>query len=61
MSDPEQKVWPGESGEAYPDVFTKIPPQPTEKKPGQLSEDQIIQFFDKVKVDMNSGCKRKVK
>ena len=32
----------------YPDVFTKMPVQPTEKKPGQLPEEQLKQFFEQV-------------
>ncbi|XP_041352957.1 1-deoxypentalenic acid 11-beta-hydroxylase-like [Gigantopelta aegis] len=39
--------YPGESEEAYPDVFTVMPPQPKEKKPGQLPEESIKQYFDK--------------
>eukprot|EP00058_Branchiostoma_floridae_P020986 XP_002606476.1 hypothetical protein BRAFLDRAFT_93267 [Branchiostoma floridae] len=29
-----------------PEVYTKPPPQPTEKKPGQLSQEQVRQYFD---------------
>ena len=40
--------FPGEVDETYPEVFTKMPPQPKEKKPGQLSEELIKEYFDKV-------------
>ena len=33
---------------AYPDPFNKVPPPVLEKKPGQLSEEQIRQFFEEV-------------
>ena len=38
---------------ATPEVYTVIPPQPSEKKPGQLEQWQLEQFFDKgfVQVD----------
>ena len=32
---------------AAPEVYTVIPPQPSEKKPGQLEQWQLEQFFDK--------------
>lgn len=32
---------------AAPDVYTVIPPQPLEKKPGQLEQWQLEQYFDK--------------
>ncbi|XP_060589466.1 uncharacterized protein LOC132744708 [Ruditapes philippinarum] len=32
--------------DCYPEPYTKIPPQPTEKKPGQLPLEQIKQFFE---------------
>ena len=32
---------------AAPEVYTVIPPQPLEKKPGQLEQWQVEQFFDK--------------
>ncbi|WAR18383.1 hypothetical protein MAR_000221 [Mya arenaria] len=42
------KVTPGGTDEAHPEVFDSraMPPQPTEKKPGQLSEEMIKKFFD---------------
>ena len=38
---------------AAPEVYTVIPPQPSEKKPGQLEQWQLEEFFDKgfVQVD----------
>ena len=44
----EQKKTSGQSTEDYPDVYTKIPPSVQEKKPGQLSQEQINQFFNEV-------------
>ncbi len=46
------KVWPGESSEAHPDVFTKIPAQinPDVRLPGQFTNEQLNQFFDKVDI-----------
>ena len=44
----ETKRWPGECDEAHPEAFTIAPPRVGPKKPGQLTEDQIIEFFDKV-------------
>jgi hypothetical protein len=46
----EVKKYPGEVGKAFPDVFSlkAMPPQPKEKKPGQLPEEQIRQFFEEV-------------
>ena len=32
---------------AAPEVYTVIPPQPLEKKPGQLQQWQLEEFFDK--------------
>lgn len=31
---------------SYSNVFTTIPKQPTEKKPGQLTQEQVKQFFE---------------
>ncbi|XP_064601734.1 uncharacterized protein LOC135467805 [Liolophura sinensis] len=41
-----QKKWPAETDEAHPEIFTVMPPQPKEKKPGQLPEKDIRQFFE---------------
>ncbi|XP_071079579.1 phytanoyl-CoA dioxygenase domain-containing protein 1-like [Haliotis cracherodii] len=41
------KRYPGDCDEAYPEVFTVPPPQPTEAKPGQLTKAQVDHFFDK--------------
>jgi hypothetical protein len=44
---------PGLLDKAFPDVFNvkAMPPQPQEKKPGQLPEEQIRKFFEEVR-----GC-----
>ena len=39
---------------AAPEVYTVIPPQPLEKKPGQLEQWQLEQFFDKGFVQVNN-------
>lgn len=43
------KQWPGQSDEAYPELFT-VPPKPFSEplKPGQLNEEQFQQFWDEV-------------
>ena len=46
--DGEEKRWPGLVDEAYPEVFTTIPKQPDQLKPGQLPGDKVKQFFEKV-------------
>ena len=33
----------------FPEVYNNMPPQPTEKKPGQLPESEIKKFFDEVR------------
>ena len=43
-----EKKWPGFTGIAYPEVFNTIPPQPQQRKPGHLSEQQVKKFFDEV-------------
>ena len=40
--------------ETAPEVYTVIPPQPLEKKPGQLEQWQLDQFFDKGFVQVNN-------
>jgi hypothetical protein len=42
-----ERRWPGMSDKAYPEVFNTIPPQPAVRKPGQLSNEEMKQFFDK--------------
>ena len=44
----EVNKWPIETSEAHPEVFTTIPPQPKNLKPGQLTEAQIKQYFQEV-------------
>lgn len=41
---------PGYTGETYPDLFNinAMPEQPKEKKPGQLPDEMIRQFFNEV-------------
>ncbi|XP_064601732.1 phytanoyl-CoA dioxygenase domain-containing protein 1-like [Liolophura sinensis] len=41
-----QKRWPAETDEAHPEIFTVMPAQPKKKKPGQLPEKDIRQFFE---------------
>jgi len=48
MASEVAKKWPGFTGKAYPEVFTKAPPQPQQLKPGQLSEQQVKAFFEEV-------------
>lgn len=48
MSDEVKKRWPGESDDAYPEVFTKPPKFPSKMKPGQLNRQQFQQFFEEV-------------
>lgn len=38
--------YPGFLGVGYPEVFTTMPPQPKEKKTGQLPEEKVKEFFD---------------
>ena len=47
-SDGAQKRWPGECDDAVPGPFVTIPPQPKEKKPGQLTHEQLKEYFDLV-------------
>jgi len=48
MQSAESKKYPGFTGEAYPEIFTAIPPHSPQLKPGQLSEQQVKKFFDEV-------------
>nr|CAB3264842.1 phytanoyl-CoA dioxygenase-like [Phallusia mammillata] len=43
----EEYAYLKEKQDPMPEVYTKKPPQPTEKKIGQLTESQVNQFFDK--------------
>ena len=39
---------PNETAPCYPEAFTVPPqPQPKDKKPGQLTQEQLDEFFDK--------------
>ncbi|KAJ8302008.1 hypothetical protein KUTeg_020995 [Tegillarca granosa] len=42
------KILPGFTDEEHPEVFNTPPPQPKQKKPGQLTPEQLHQFFDKI-------------
>ncbi|XP_076463677.1 phytanoyl-CoA dioxygenase domain-containing protein 1-like [Babylonia areolata] len=55
-----QAVLPGEITETYPDVFNikGMPEQPLEKKPGQLPDRMIKQFFEKGYVIVESFFKK---
>ena len=44
----EVRRWPGECDDEIPGPFVTIPPQPSRKKPGQLTDEQIHQYFDVV-------------
>ena len=46
--DGEEQRWPGLVDDAYPEVFTTVPKQTKKLKPGQLPEDKLKQFFEKV-------------
>ncbi|KAK7103955.1 phytanoyl-CoA dioxygenase domain-containing protein 1 homolog [Littorina saxatilis] len=54
------KKWPGDSVETHPEVFDikAKPPQPSEKKPGQLPEEMIRQFFEEGYVVVPSFFKK---
>ena len=47
---PETTIYTGEVEETYPGIFNleAMPTQPEEKKPGQLPENMIKQFFEEV-------------
>ncbi|ESO90037.1 hypothetical protein LOTGIDRAFT_233877 [Lottia gigantea] len=47
MATEDKKSLPGHTDEAYPEIFNKMIPQPTEKKHGQLPENIVKQFFEK--------------
>ena len=53
--------YPGYLGVGYPDVFTTIPSQPTEKKPGQLLQEKVREYFEKVSTSYNLKKKKKKK
>ncbi len=50
QKDSGEKKWPGLIDETFPEVFTTIPKQLMSKKqkPGQLSDTQIKDYFEKV-------------
>ena len=47
--DGQRKEWPGVIKEVYPKPFITRPEQPKEKKPGQLTETQLKQYFEEVR------------
>ena len=49
MSGDDEKQFPGESDEAWPEVFTKAPSMPTTLKPGQVSKEQLERFYSEVR------------
>ena len=51
----EVKRYPGQSDEAFPDVFTRPPAPPVTCKPGQLNEQQFRQYFEEVKIIQLQG------
>ncbi|XP_060065780.1 uncharacterized protein LOC132546102 [Ylistrum balloti] len=53
MTEETKTRFPGEVDEVHPAPFLTIPPQPTEKKPGQLTEAQVKQFFEEGYVVVN--------
>lgn len=48
VSGEKPQRFPGEVDDVHPLPFITTPPQPKEKKPGQLSEKQLKQYFDEV-------------
>ena len=48
-------AYPGEVEETYPDIFNiqAMPTQPLEKKPGQLPDHMIKQFFEEVALSLS--------
>ncbi|KAL8590937.1 hypothetical protein ACOMHN_036764 [Nucella lapillus] len=59
MAQEPTKQWPGEREDTYPEVFNlkAMPPPQAEKKPGQLPESMIRQFFEKGYVVVDSFFK----
>ena len=47
IEDPAKYV--GFTGIGYPKVFTTMPEQPTRRKPGHLSPEQVKVYFEEVK------------
>ena len=45
-SDPTK--YPGFTGIGHPEIFTTVPPQPTESKVGQLAPEKVKEFFEQV-------------
>ena len=51
VSEEKAVKFPGEVEDVHPLPFITKPPQPKEKKPGQLSKKQLDQFFDEVSAE----------
>lgn len=53
--DVKPEMYPGYTDEAHPECFNKeaMPQQPSVKKPGQLPESMIKQYFEKVSHNIN--------
>ena len=51
----KKTAYPGEVEETYPDIFNiqAMPTQPLEKKPGQLPDHMIKQFFEEVALSLS--------
>jgi len=47
-------------GECNPGPFVTMPPQPTEKKPGQLPIENVRQYFDQVRGQQANWFKYKM-
>ena len=52
-SDPSK--YPGFTGVGHPELFTTVPPQPTEIKIGQLPSDKIKEYFEQVTTTSKTG------
>ena len=58
MASAGKKKYSGQCEEAHPEIYTlaAMPdPRALGKKPGQLSEDKIRQFFEKVRIEFVSN------
>ena len=51
-SEKKMQPFPGESSESWPEVFTKPPPMPTKLKPGQVSKQELDQFYSEVRAEL---------
>lgn len=46
----DEQKWPGYTGKCHPEVWNYLakPRQPVEKKVGQLTEEQVNEYFEQV-------------